>query len=84
MCNHCDCGQGMAEQCSILGSMPIGFCCENCIGYENRHTCEYYIAYAAKYMSGATNHLKVVSEEKATKTVKEKTLAATPTIDKDR
>ena len=33
MCNFCECDN--IEQCSIVGKIPIGFCCENCdkIGY---------------------------------------------------
>ncbi len=84
MCNHCDCGQGVQDHCSILGSMPIGFCCENCMGYENRLTCENYIVYAAKNVSVNVSHLKIVSEAKATKTVKQKAISATPIINKDR
>jgi hypothetical protein len=84
MCNHCDCSQGMQDHCSILGNMPIGFCCENCIGYENRLTCKNYVIYAAKYVSGNVDHLKIVSEAKAEQQVKEKADKVTLLINKKR
>ncbi len=84
MCNHCDCGQSMQDHCSILGNMPIGFCCENCIGYENRLTCENYIIYAAKYVSGNVDHLKIVSEANAEQQVKQKAKVVNPIINEKR
>ncbi|MHA1703998.1 MAG: hypothetical protein ACTSWK_17230, partial [Promethearchaeota archaeon] len=30
------------DVCSMVGYMPINFCCEQCVGYENRHSCEHY------------------------------------------
>ena len=84
MCNHCDCGQGMQDHCSILGSMPVGFCCENCIGYVNRLTCENYIRYAAKNVGVSANHLKIVSESKNAQKVKQKADTVTLIINKKR
>jgi hypothetical protein len=84
MCNHCDCIYEMHHSCSILGHMPKGFCCENCVGYENRLTCENYIIHAAKYVNSSVDHLKIVSEQKAVKKVKQKAIPATPTVNKDR
>lgn len=84
MCNHCDCKNEMHHSCSILGHMPKGFCCEYCIGYENRLTCENYVIHTAKHVNSKVNHLKIISEEKTTKTTKQKTVVATPTINKDR
>ncbi|NHJ25383.1 MAG: hypothetical protein EAX89_12450 [Candidatus Lokiarchaeota archaeon] len=84
MCNHCDCMHEMHHCCSILGNMPIGFCCEKCVGYENRLTCENYIIYAAKYVSGNVDHLKIVSETKVKQQIKEKAETVTPTINKER
>jgi hypothetical protein len=42
MCNQCQCSNDKYNMCSIVGYMPINFCCEQCIGYENRHSCEHY------------------------------------------
>ena len=42
MCNQCQCKNDKYDVCSIVGYMPINFCCEQCIGYENRHSCEHY------------------------------------------
>ncbi len=42
MCNQCQCSNDKYDMCSIVGYMPINFCCEQCIGYENRHSCEHY------------------------------------------
>jgi hypothetical protein len=84
MCNHCDCMYEMHHSCSILGHMPKGFCCENCIGYENRFTCENYVIHTARYVNNNVDHLKIISEEKAKITTKQKTIATTTTINKDR
>ena len=37
MCNNCNCDD--YDKCSIVGYMPIGFCCEKCILYDAMHTC---------------------------------------------
>lgn len=42
MCNHCQCSNDMYDRCSIVGCMPIHFCCDQCVGYELRHSCEHY------------------------------------------
>jgi len=37
MCNNCNCEA--YDQCSIVGYMPVGFCCTKCILYDEEHTC---------------------------------------------
>lgn len=37
MCNYCDCEN--ADKCSIVGNIPIGFCCPQCMYYEGETTC---------------------------------------------
>lgn len=37
MCNNCNCDS--YEQCSIVGYMPVGFCCSKCDLYDEAHTC---------------------------------------------
>jgi len=37
MCQNCNCD--FFDRCSIVGYMPIGFCCENCYLYDEYHTC---------------------------------------------
>ena len=37
MCQNCNCD--FFDRCSIVGYMPIGFCCENCILYDEYTTC---------------------------------------------
>jgi hypothetical protein len=37
MCNSCNCEN--YEKCSIVGYMPIGFCCSKCYLYDEKHTC---------------------------------------------
>jgi hypothetical protein len=37
MCNNCNCDA--YDQCSIVGYMPIGFCCTKCFLYDEAHTC---------------------------------------------
>jgi len=37
MCNNCNCEA--YDQCSIVGYMPVGFCCVKCYIYDEQHTC---------------------------------------------
>ncbi len=37
MCNNCNCDA--YDQCSIVGYMPVGFCCTKCYLYDEAHTC---------------------------------------------
>ncbi|MFX1308911.1 MAG: hypothetical protein ACFE9M_12410 [Promethearchaeota archaeon] len=37
MCNNCNCDA--YAQCSIVGYMPVGFCCSKCYLYNEEHTC---------------------------------------------
>lgn len=37
MCNSCNCDA--YDQCSIVGYMPVGFCCTKCYLYNEMHTC---------------------------------------------
>lgn len=37
MCNNCNCEA--YDQCSIVGYMPVGFCCTKCYLYNEIHTC---------------------------------------------
>ncbi|MFX1343951.1 MAG: hypothetical protein ACFFAI_02500 [Promethearchaeota archaeon] len=37
MCQNCNCD--FFDRCSIVGYMPIGFCCENCYLYDEYTTC---------------------------------------------
>ena len=37
MCNYCECEN--SDKCSIVGNIPLGFCCPKCIYYTDDHTC---------------------------------------------
>ena len=37
MCNNCNCDD--YELCSIVGNMPVGFCCSKCYLYDENRTC---------------------------------------------
>ena len=37
MCNNCNCDA--YDKCSIVGYLPIGFCCSHCYLYNEAHTC---------------------------------------------
>ena len=37
MCNSCNCDA--YDRCSIVGYMPVGFCCSKCVLYDEHHTC---------------------------------------------
>ena len=37
MCNSCNCDA--YDRCSIVGYMPVGFCCSKCVLYDENHTC---------------------------------------------
>ncbi len=38
MCNMCHCE--MSDRCSIIGNIPIGFCCEKCDYYVEGTACD--------------------------------------------
>lgn len=38
MCKECSCDN--IEKCSIVGFMPIGFCCEKCMLFVDECLCE--------------------------------------------
>ncbi len=38
MCNNCDCEN--YDLCSIVGSIPVGFCCPKCNFYNEDKTCK--------------------------------------------
>lgn len=37
MCKNCNCD--FFDRCSIVGYMPLGFCCENCFLFDDYCTC---------------------------------------------
>ena len=37
MCNGCDCEN--YEKCSIVGYLPVGYCCPKCFYYNDEHEC---------------------------------------------
>ncbi len=37
MCNRCDCEAYL--KCSIVGTIPIGFCCDKCLYYNGDEAC---------------------------------------------
>lgn len=37
MCNGCDCEN--YEKCSIVGYLPVGYCCPKCVIYSEGHEC---------------------------------------------
>ncbi|MFX1340083.1 MAG: hypothetical protein ACFFDK_15840 [Promethearchaeota archaeon] len=37
MCNYCECEN--MDKCSIVGNIPLGFCCPKCKFYTGAHTC---------------------------------------------
>ena len=37
MCNNCNCEA--YDQCSIVGYLPVGFCCTMCYVSDEAHTC---------------------------------------------
>ena len=38
MCNKCDCEN--YDRCSIMGTLPIDFCCSMCFHYSTTEKCE--------------------------------------------
>ncbi len=67
MCNSCNCSQDAYDRCSIVGYQPIAFCCELCVGYENRHSCENYIRMKAKVFGSSSQHIRVETQVEAKK-----------------
>jgi len=37
MCQNCNCD--FFDRCSIVGYMPVGFCCEDCFLHDEHTTC---------------------------------------------
>jgi hypothetical protein len=37
MCNYCECEN--YDKCSIVGHIPLGFCCPKCNFYDGEHSC---------------------------------------------
>lgn len=37
VCNYCECDN--SDKCSIVGNIPLGFCCPKCNNYTGAHTC---------------------------------------------
>ncbi len=37
MCKNCNCEN--FDQCSIVGFLPVGFCCSMCVLYDTIQTC---------------------------------------------
>ncbi|MBY9017564.1 MAG: hypothetical protein KGD66_01920 [Candidatus Lokiarchaeota archaeon] len=72
MCNQCECSNDMYDKCSIVGCMPINFCCDQCVGYENRHSCECYQLESSKL--DPKKHINVVTTTTTEKKSEEVTL----------
>jgi len=53
MCNNCNCEN--YDQCSIVGYMPIGFCCSKCVLYNEEHTC---LSTKTKKLTGKSGEAK--------------------------
>ena len=51
MCDKCNCDN--YDKCSIIGYIPIGFCCSYCYSYDEKHTC----------LDKKTNGKKITSSE---------------------
>ncbi|MHA1148280.1 MAG: hypothetical protein ACTSR8_08540 [Promethearchaeota archaeon] len=59
MCNNCNCE--MYDHCSIVGFMPIGFCCSKCILYDEFHTCLTTQSHPAKKVKSSTGKVVPIS-----------------------
>jgi len=82
MCNYCNCSNDAYDRCSMLGHMLEGFCCELCVGYENRHECEHY---GLKFMTKVipnSQHISISSNSEAKPQEKEEKV--TLIVNKDR
>lgn len=40
MCNECKCTDDLYDRCSIIGYIPVGYCCSMCVNHELRHECD--------------------------------------------
>ena len=54
MCNYCECEE--IDRCSIIGNMPLGFCCNKCVNYDEAHTC-------VNYKMRTADKIKSISEK---------------------
>ena len=61
MCNNCECKN--YERCSVVGYLPYGTCCPECVNYDEAHSCKHY---ALKYVAPlASEDLEVFVGEKS-------------------
>ncbi|MBY9003886.1 MAG: hypothetical protein KGD73_07930 [Candidatus Lokiarchaeota archaeon] len=74
MCNECQCSNDMYDRCSIVGCMPIHFCCEQCAGHELRHSCECYQLDCSKLDTKKQIHVTTNMENTTQKKSEEVTL----------
>ena len=56
MCKNCDCDN--YEKCSIVGYMPIGFCCSLCNQYIELQPCVHEEIKIAKTLEGKVKLIK--------------------------
>jgi len=74
MCNQCQCSNDMYDRCSIVGWMPINMCCDQCVGHENRNSCEHYQLESSKLDPKKHIHVTTSMENIAEKKSAEVTL----------
>ena len=64
MCQNCNCD--FFDRCSIVGYMPIGFCCENCYLYDKNTTCLKSKSKSEEEDTAATEVIEELTLESAT------------------
>lgn len=59
MCNSCSCEN--ADRCSVVGCVPVGFCCPKCEFYNESLDCIRSQVRVSKVKPELTAHLEVVN-----------------------
>lgn len=58
MCNECDCEN--YDLCSIVGSIPLGFCCPKCVHFNEAHICLNSKAKTEQSMSSKAKNIEAL------------------------
>jgi hypothetical protein len=60
MCNFCDCEN--YDRCSIIGNIPMGFCCPKCVNFNEERSCKRSVSKVEERQLEQAKSLQVLHE----------------------
>jgi len=60
MCNFCDCEN--YDKCSIIGNIPMGFCCPKCVNFNEERSCKRSVSKVEERQLEQAKSLQVLHE----------------------